>query len=237
MFKRPIALLVGASSGLGAALAQAIAPHYHLVLVARTQARLEVLDDALRAQGHSATLVPVDLAEQHDHIDHIVAGLWQRFTRLDLLVGLAATTADASPLAHLAPPDFTRMMMVNCQAHYRFLRATDALLRQAPKGRALMVGGRLHNDYKAKHNPFTAGFDASKAALEQMTHNFCAELSHTNLKAGLVLPHPFDSRLRRIVYPGQSPEKLSSATQQAAYLTQHILNDDWNNGDKLMLPQ
>ena len=220
---KPIALLVGASSGLGREIALILAEHYHLVLLASAQARLEETDDLLREKyGVSATLVPMNL-EKHDEIDAMIASLWQRFGRLDLLCLLAATIAEATPLAHCDPKGFNKMLNVNFVAHFRILRACDAILRQSENALVASITGTMSTDGKTP-NAYTAGFDASKAALLQLMHSYARELEQTSVRAITIDPACFASRLRRKIFPGQKSESLPSAADKAAKIAKILLD-------------
>lgn len=226
--ERKIALISGGSSGLGLALAQRLAAEYHPVLLARSTARLEMADDSLRQQGiEGATLVPMDLRD-HTNIDSMIAGLYQRFGRLDLLVGAAATICPSAPLAHCDPGQVEDMYAVNLLANFRLLRASDALLRQARAGMVVMITGRMGVDDKP--NAFTAAFDATRAALETLTLHYALELSQTPLRAVTVDPGAFASSLRRVVFPGIKDDSLPSASEKAEALAKLILDNDLVNG-------
>ena len=226
---KPVALLVGASSGLGRELALALAEHYHLVLLASSQARLEETDDLLREKyGTSATLVPLDL-KKHDTIDAMIAGLWQRFGRLDLLCLIAATIGEATPLAHCDPKKFNDMINVNLSAPFRILRACDAVLRQSPDAQVACITGMM-SENGTTPNAFTAGFDASKAALLQLSQSYARELEQTSVRAFTIDPTCFESRLRRKVFPGQKSDTLPSASEKAAKIAEILLNNQASNG-------
>ena len=226
---RPVAFLVGASSGLGRALACALVKSYQLILLASSRARLEETDDMLRKNhGVSATLVPMNL-ERHDDIDAMVAGIWRRFARLDLLCGLAATIAEAAPLAHTDPKAMLKMTMVNTLAHFRLLRACDAMLKNTMQSRVMMITGGMRDDGQTP-NAFTAGFDASKAALQKLTQSYALELGQSEVKAVTIDPGCFESRLRRKVFPGQTARTLPQASKKAQAIAQLLRDDQFMNG-------
>ena len=134
-----IALITGASRGLGAAIAERFAAEgAHLILVARTQGGLEEVDDRVRAAGGEATLVPLNLTK-FDEIDRMAAAVAQRFGRLDILVGNAAMLSPLTPVGHLAPKDWQAVMDLNVTANWRLLRAFDQGLRRSEAGRVIMV--------------------------------------------------------------------------------------------------
>src|SRR5215471_16884010 len=134
-----IALITGASRGIGAAVAVRFAREgAHVVLAARTVGGLEEVDDAVRAVAGSATLVPLDLRD-FVKIDELAAALFDRYRRLDILVGNAAEFGAFSPLGHIDPATWTAVIDLNLTANWRLIRAMDPLLRAAPAGRAIFV--------------------------------------------------------------------------------------------------
>ena len=134
-----IALITGASRGLGAAAALAFAKEgAHCVLVARTVGGLEALDDRIKAAGGSATLVPLDVTDGPG-IDRLGAALYERFRKLDILLGNAGLLGTLSPIGHIEPEIFERVMAVNVTANWRLIRSLDPLLRQSDAGRAIFV--------------------------------------------------------------------------------------------------
>ncbi|HEU0224366.1 MAG TPA: SDR family NAD(P)-dependent oxidoreductase [Steroidobacteraceae bacterium] len=197
-------MITGASRGLGKALAERFAAEgATLVLVARTSGALEEVDDRVRAAGARATLVPLDLADGQA-IDQLGGVLAQRFGRLDVLVGCAAELGPLSPLGHLKPQAFERVMAVNATANYRLIRSLDPLLRAAPAGRALFVTCAQARARK----PYWGGYAASKAALETLVVAYAAETRRTALRVNLIDPGVMRTRLRASAYPGEDASKL-----------------------------
>ena len=144
-----IALVTGASRGIGAAVAERFAREgAHLVLVARTVGGLEEVDDKIRAVGGSATLVPLDLRD-FIKIDELAAALYERYGRLDILVGNAAEFGTFSPLAHIDPALWDEVIALNLTANWRLIRAMDPLLRAAPAGRAIFVTSGIARNPRA----------------------------------------------------------------------------------------
>ena len=199
-----IALITGASRGLGAALAQRFAAEgATLVLAARTPGALEEVDDKVRAAGGSATLVPLDLTDARA-IDLLGGALAQRFGRLDVLVGGAAELGPLAPLGHIPPAAFARVMAVNATANYCLIRSLDALLRASPAGRAIFVTCAQARADK----PFWGGYATSKAALEALVMAYAAEMRRFTIRVNLIDPGPLRTRLRAEAYPGEDPGKL-----------------------------
>ena len=199
-----VALITGASRGIGAAIARRFgAEGAHFVLVARTVGGLEAADDAVRAAGGTATLVPLDLTD-FDKIDQMAAAIWQRFGRLDILVGNAGLLGELGPLGHLEPQLFQRLIDLHVTANWRLIRACDAALRQAPAGRALFTSCAAGHEATA----YWSGYAVTKAALEMMVRVYAAELGLTRVKAVLVDPGPVATALRKTAFPGEDPAAL-----------------------------
>jgi NAD(P)-dependent dehydrogenase (short-subunit alcohol dehydrogenase family) len=199
-----VALITGASRGIGAGVARLFgAEGAHVVLAARTVGGLEEVDDAIRAAGGTATLVPVDLTE-FDKIDQIVAALHQRFGRLDIVVGNAGILGELGPLGHLDDKLLQRMMDLHVTANWHLIRACDALLRQAPAGRALFTACAAGREPTA----YWSGYAVTKAALEMMVRVYAAELGKTRVKATLVDPGPVATALRKGAFPGEDRASL-----------------------------
>jgi len=199
-----VALVTGASRGLGAAVALRFAAEgAHVVLTARTQGGLEEVDDAIRGQGGSATLVPLDLAD-HDAIDHLGAALFERFGRLDILVGNAAMLGVISPTGHIDPKSWERVLAVNLSANWRLIRILDPLLRRSEGGRAIFVTCGQSQGVL----PYWGAYAASKAALETLIRNYAGEVTKTPLRVNLLDPGPLRTKLRAAAFPLEDPSPL-----------------------------
>ncbi len=156
----------------------------------------------MRARGGRATLVPLDLL-QSAGIDQLGGVLAQRYGRLDVLIGNAAELGTLSPVGHVEPKVFERVMALNAGANYRLIRSFDALLRAAPAGRAIFVTCRQARDARA----YWGAYGASKAALEALVLSYAAEVPKTRLRVNLVDPGPMRTRLRAHAYPGEDPDR------------------------------
>lgn len=207
--KGRIALITGASRGIGAAAAKRLAAEgAHVVLAARTVGGLEEVDDAVKALGGSATLVPIDL-RQMEMVDALGAQVFERFGRLDILVGNAAILGSLSPLAHASPSEVDDVFTVNTIANYRLLRACDPLLRRAPAGRVIMVTSGAAAAPIAYWGPYAA----SKAAMEHLTLTYAAEVKQTNIRVNLLDPGAVRTRMRAKAFPGEDPASLPTPEQ------------------------
>jgi NAD(P)-dependent dehydrogenase (short-subunit alcohol dehydrogenase family) len=199
-----IALVTGASRGIGAAVAKRYAAEgAHVVLVARTVGGLEETDDAIRAAGGAATLVPFDLAEGAK-IDELGGRLHERFGRLDILVGNAASLGVLTPLAHLDPKAWDQVMAINVTANWRLIRSMDPLLRASGTGRALFVTSGVTRGVF----PYWGAYSVSKAALEMLVKTYAAEAAIAGVRANIVDPGVVRTLMRATAMPGEDPATL-----------------------------
>ena len=196
-----IALITGASRGIGAAVAKRFAEEgAHLVLTARTVGGLEEVDDAVQAAGSSATLVPADLMNM-DQIDQMGGAIHERFGRLDVLVGNAATLGILSPVPHVDPTVWDETLALNATVNYRLIRSFDPLLRQSDAGRAIFVtSGAAHGSH-----PYWGPYAAGKAALEALVRCYAGEIANTGVRANIVNPGSVRTALRAQAFPGEDP--------------------------------
>jgi len=201
-----IALITGASRGIGAAVAQRFASEgAHVVALARTVGGLEELDDAIRAAGGAATLLPLDL-RKFEQIDQMGAALYQRFGRLDVLVGNAGVLGSLSPMGHFEPKVWAEVMEVNLTANWRLIRALDPLLRLSEAGRVVFTTCAAARET----TPYWGAYAASKAALETMAKIYAGEMTKTNVRVNLVDPGIVRTKLRAQGFPGEDRSKLRS---------------------------
>ena len=199
-----IALVTGASRGIGYALSVALAREgAHVVAVARTVGGLEELDDAVKAAGSSATLVPLDMRD-YDGFYRLAAALNERYKRLDVLVGNAAIGGQRSPLGHVMPPAWDEAMAVNVTANYQIIRAMDPLLRRSDAGRAVFMTSGAATNCRAYAGPYST----SKAALNALARTYAAETTSTPVRVNLFNPGPTRTRMRAQVMPGEDPMTL-----------------------------
>lgn len=201
-----IALVTGASRGIGRAAALALAAAgAHVVALARTQGALEDLDDEIRELGGGATLVPLDL-EDYAGIDRLGASLFERFGRLDILIGNAAILGPLTPIGHIDPRDWDKLLAVNLTANWRLIRSMDPLLHQSDAGRAIFVTSGAARVSKA----YWGGYAITKSALEQMVKTYAAENSKTKVTANLLDPGPVATAMRTKAMPGEDPATIPS---------------------------
>lgn len=230
-----IAVITGASRGIGAAVAVKFAAEgAHPVLIARTVGGLEEVDDRIRATGHpGATLVPLDLAKTAD-IDGLAAPLLQKYGRVDLLVANAAMLGRITPLAHYPPDEWEQVFALNVHANWRLIRALDPLLRAAPAGRAMFVTSGITQRDAA----YWGAYAASKTALEALVRTYAAETRQTNLRVNLINPGPTRTKMRAAAFPGEDPATLPApeavaeaflalALDQTGMHGQWVAADEW----------
>jgi NAD(P)-dependent dehydrogenase (short-subunit alcohol dehydrogenase family) len=200
-----IALVTGASRGIGHACALALAcAGAHVIATARTQGALEALDDEIRAAtGQSATLVPMDLTNG-DGIDQLGLAIHQRHGRLDILVHAGGMLGGLWPVSHIDPPRWEKIIATNLTSAYRLIRSTEPLLRQSKAGRAIFISSGA----VAQPTAFCGAYTATKAGLEGLVRCWADEIEHSKVRAILLNPGPMRTRMRAEAYPGEDPETL-----------------------------
>ena len=203
-----IALITGASRGIGAAVARRFAAEgAQLVLVARTTGGLEEVDDEVRKiSGERATLVPLDLTD-YAGIDNLSAALYKRFGRLDALIGNAGELGVLSPMGHIDPETWDRVIAVNLTANWRLIRSCDPLLRCSDAGRAVFVTSTVGHQARG----YWSAYSVSKAALEMMVKIYAAENTETNIRANLLNPGPTRTAMRALAMPGEDPKTVKTS--------------------------
>jgi NAD(P)-dependent dehydrogenase (short-subunit alcohol dehydrogenase family) len=221
-----IALVTGASRGIGAATAVELARlGAHVVITARTQGGLEETDDAIRAIGGSATLLPLDLAEG-GQIDAIGPSVYQRFGRLDVLVHGAGALGRLTPVAHILPNDWADALAVNLTASWHLIRTCDPLLRNAAAGRAVFVTDLRAREPKA----YWGSYGATKAGMEHLVLTWADEVKTTRLRVNLFDPGPTATRLRAQAMPGEDQTTLRRPVDIAPALVALCLPDEQRHG-------
>ena len=200
-----VALITGASRGIGRAVALRFAQEgAQLILCARTKGALEKLDDEiLELTGDNVTLAPIDLSD-FDAIDHMAAAVFERFKRLDVLIGNAGLLTPLKPMPQVKPEDWDQIINVNLTANYRLLRSLDPLIRASEAGRAIFVSSTVTQGTW----PFWGAYAVSKAGLETMVKTYASENKKSNIKANILNPGPTRTTMRPIAYPGEDPESI-----------------------------
>ena len=199
-----VALITGASRGIGAAAAIELARRgAHVVLTARTEGGLTETDDAIRALGRRATLLPLDLLEG-EQVEAIGPSVYERFKRLDILVGNAAALGTLTPVPHIAPRDWAEVVGVNMTAAWRLIRGCAPFLLAAEAGRAVFVTSRIVGTPAA----YWGAYGATKAGLEHLILSWAEETRKTRLRINLFDPGVVATRLRAAAMPGEDPATL-----------------------------
>lgn len=223
-----VALVTGASRGVGAAIARAYAKEgAELVLTARTVGGLEELDDEIRKiSGKTSLLVPFDLKD-FDAIDRLGAALYERFGKLDILVGNAGALGTLSPLGHISPKEFQEVIDINLTANWRLIRSLDPLLRQSEAGRAIFLTSGAARGPRA----YWGTYAISKAALEMMVGIYAQEIQQTKVRANLIDPGRVRTRMRAKAYPGEDPQSLKTPDEIMAKFVELATAAFTGNGD------
>lgn len=200
-----VALITGASKGIGAAVAKAYArAGAHVVLIARNQKKLEKIDDEIRSLGGQATLMPLDLMRLDD-LDKLGAVLQTRFGRLDIFVGNAGLLGTLGPLAQISTREYQHVMDTNLDANFRLIKTLDPLLRAAPAGRVMFVSTGAG---VVEGRAYWGTYAVSKAALETMARVYAAETAKTNLRVNIIDPGGVRTDMRASAKPGEDPMTL-----------------------------
>ncbi|MBN8892319.1 MAG: oxidoreductase [Acetobacteraceae bacterium SCN 69-10] len=223
-----VALVTGASRGIGAAVAVELARRgAHVVLTARTQGGLEETDDAIRAAGGAATLLPLDMIKQSAELDSLGPSLFERFRRLDILVSNAGMLGALTPVAHILPRDWAEVQAVNLTAHWRLIRSCGPLLVAAPAGRAVFPTSARAGAPRA----YWGLYGAAQAAMEHLVLTWADETRDTRLRVNLFDPGPVATALRRKAFPGEDQAGLATPAAVAPALADLCGPDEARHGE------
>lgn len=202
--KDKIALVTGASRGIGRAVALAYAREgAHVVALARTGGALEELDDCIRQAGGSATLIKLNLTHG-EKIDALGPSLFERWGKLDIVVANAGVLGPLSPLGHISEADWEGVLKVNLTANWHLIRTLDPLLRKSDAGRCIFVSSGAAQ----KCRPYWGPYSISKAALEALVKTYAAEVENTPVRVNMVNPGPIATDMRAKAMPGEDPATL-----------------------------
>ncbi len=212
--KGRIALVTGASRGIGYFTAIELAKAgAHVIACARTVGGLEDLDDAIKAVGGSATLVPFDLADMAA-IDQLGGHIFERWGKLDIAVLNAGVLGVISPIGHVEAKVFDKVMTINVNATWRLIRSLEPLLVKSDQGRALILSSSAAHKCK----PFWGPYSASKAAVEALARTWAAETQRLPLRILSVDPGPTRTAMRAQAMPGEDPQTVPHPSEVAAKL-------------------
>jgi len=210
--KNRIALVTGTGHGLGRAMALELAKTgAHVIALSRKKRSLEELDDEIRENGGNVTLVPLDLRKM-DGLDELGLAIYERWKRLDILVGNAGVLGPLTPTPHIKPDQWTEAMEVNVSANYRLIRSMDSLLRSAPAGRALFITSSVT---QGTPRAYWGAYATTKAALEMLVQTYAQETLKTDLKVNLLNPGAMRTKMRAEAYPGDDPATLAQPSDIA----------------------
>ncbi|VAV94840.1 Oxidoreductase, short-chain dehydrogenase/reductase family [hydrothermal vent metagenome] len=222
-----VALITGSTRGIGAGVAKALAREgAHIILTGRTTGALEEMDDAVRELGAETTLVPMDL-QDFDAIDRLGGHVAEIWGRLDILIGNAGILGPISPLGHISPKEWEKLMAINVTANYRLLRSFDPLLKAAEAARVVFVSSTIAEDCRA----YWGGYATTKAALNCMVKTYALEVANvTGIRANILNPGPIRTNMRSAAMPGEDPDTLDTPDDIAPLFVKMCLPEFQENG-------
>ncbi len=226
-FKDRLALITGASRGIGRAVALGLAKAgAHVIVTARSLPGLESLDDEIQTMGGSATLLQLDL-RKGDKIDQLGPTIYQRWQKLDILIANAGVLGPLSPLAHVTEDGWTQTIDINLNANWRLIRSLDPLLQRSDAGRAVFVTSGAASGKYAYWGPYAA----SKAGLEAMVKTWSHEVENTNVRANLINPGATRTTMRAKAFPGEDPAILPAPEDLVPLFLELASTDCESNGE------
>ncbi len=226
-----IALVTGASRGIGWEVARSLArAGAHVIALARTQGALEELDDAIRAEGGEATLVPCDIKD-FEALDRLGGAIFTRWKKLDIFVGNAGMLGPVSPLSHVEPKQWDDVLAVNVTANWRLIRSLDPLLRASDAGRVVLVSSGA--GHTADFKPFWGPYATSKAAVDALVRTYAAETMNTTpVRVMAINPGPLRTQMRAAAMPGEDPQTLKTPADLAPKILA-LCTPAWSETGKL----
>ncbi len=217
-----LALVTGASRGIGAATAQALAgAGAHVILVARTATALEEVEERIHEAGGSATIAPLDLADG-ESIGKLAAAATQRWDALDMLVLNAAMLGSLTPVEHIDPKEYARILTLNVVANQALIAAFDQMLRRSERADIVAVSSSVGSEPRA----FWGAYGSSKAALESLVLSYGDETEYSGkVRVHILDPGATRTRMRALAFPGEEPERLKPPEVVAGFILQRLLSD------------
>ena len=217
-----LALVTGASRGIGAATAETLArAGAHVILVARTSSALEQVEDRIHEAGGTATIAPLDLADG-EAIAKLAAAVAARWQKLDIMVLNAAMLGSLTPVEHIDAKEYGRVLTLNVIANQMLIAAFDPLLRRSE--RADIVG--LTSSVGAEPRAFWGAYGSSKAALDTLLLSYADETKHSGrIRVQIVDPGATRTRMRQLAFPGEEPESLKPPQTVADTILERLLSD------------
>jgi NAD(P)-dependent dehydrogenase (short-subunit alcohol dehydrogenase family) len=222
-----VALVTGASRGIGRAVARELAREgAHVIAVARTSGALEELDDQIRKDGGAATLVPMDLRDG-PAFPRLAGAIAERWKKLDILIGNAGVLGPLTPIANINPKNWIEAVDVNVNANLRLIQFLDPLLKASDAGRAVFVTSGAATTIRG----YWGTYSATKAALDALIKTYAAECATTKVRANLFSPGPARTGMRAKAFPGEDPLTLPTPEDIAPAIVALALPSETRNGD------
>jgi NAD(P)-dependent dehydrogenase (short-subunit alcohol dehydrogenase family) len=219
-FEGKLALVTGASRGIGAATAEALAAAgAHVILVARTGSALEEIEERIHAAGGNATIAPLDLTDGTS-IGKLATAVAERWAKLDILVLNAAMLGSLTPVPDIDPKEFARVLTLNVGANQALIAAFDPLLKTATRGDIVGITSSVGQEPRA----FWGAYGSSKAAFESLLGAYADETGHSGkIRVHIVNPGPTRTRMRALAYPGEEPESVKSPDVVGKAIVERLL--------------
>jgi NAD(P)-dependent dehydrogenase (short-subunit alcohol dehydrogenase family) len=223
-----VALVTGASRGIGAATAEALASAgAHVILVARTADALEAVEDRIHQAGGTATIAPLDLSEG-ESVAKLSVAVAERWEKLDILVLNAAMLGSLSPVEHIDPAEYARILTLNVAANQALIAGLDAMLRKAERADVVGITSSVGHEPRA----FWGAYGSSKAALENLLGAYADETAHTGrIRVHLINPGPTRTRMRQLAYPGEEPDSVKPPETVAQFILDRLLQAEAPTGE------
>jgi NAD(P)-dependent dehydrogenase (short-subunit alcohol dehydrogenase family) len=217
-----LALVTGASRGIGAATARALAgAGAHVILVARTAKALEEVEDSIHEAGGSATIAPLDLTEG-ESIGKLATAAAERWPSLDILVLNAAMLGSLSPVEHIDPKEYARILTLNVAANQALIAAFDSMLRKSARADVMAITSSVGDQPRA----FWGAYGSSKAALENLVLTYGDETAHSGkVRVHVVDPGATRTRMRALAFPGEEPDKVKPPEDVAKFILRRLTSD------------
>ena len=227
-FDGRLALVTGASRGIGAATAEALAAAgAHVILTARTAQALEQIEERIHASGGTATIAPMDLTDA-ENIQKLAQAVAERWGSLDIMVLNAAMLGSLSPVEHLDPKELERVFKLNVFASQAMIAAFDPLLRRAEKADVIGITSSVGEEPRA----FWGGYGASKAAFDTLLGAYADETAHAGrLRVQIIDPGATRTRMRQLAFPGEEPESVKPPEAVASAIIE-LLQDAGETGSR-----
>lgn len=226
-----LALVTGASRGIGAATAEALAgAGAHVILVARTTSALEAVEDRIHAAGGTATIAPLDLVDG-ESIGKLAGAVAERWQKLDILVLNAAMLGSLTPVQDIDPKEYSRLLSLNLLSNQALIAAFDPLLKKAERAEVIALTSSVGSEPRA----FWGAYGSSKAALETLLGAYADETEYTGrIKVHIVDPGATRTRMRALAFPGEEPESVKAPEVVASAILER-LSVDAPTGEKIRI--